>query len=714
MHLFKKKKEKKGRGMTTGGEAPGAASRKEEIPKFGQQNFTSSPAILTAGKTQPSTTNNNFNSNLSSHSKASKENNLKNQEKEINKTNEETNNGEEGEEGIGEEDEIAVICRVQAICQFKPEDQITEEVGEVQWLAFEQGDIIDVVEQDESGWWEGLLNGVWGIFPGSFVQVIEIYENEEDLESEMIVNQEIMEENSPFLIGKPEIQISDEERGEEEEGEWEEEKIQLDTKENQNSRGIAAFDASGGSQAPQTPTKREEEALIGRLKQKIKAKEEEYDELYEKYYQTNEQLLEITEIYEETKQQLDLLLEKRSADSEYSFHIEKLANQLETTKKQAAQQANELEKRNNEVAELKERLNRETQEKNQLKNEKGTLEKLLENKLKENQHLKEKMNETNSASEQLLFEKEKNENLENQISQLQNEKIQMNKELLLLREQIEKLFIGNQSDVQMTALQVQLDNALNELKKKDQFLTEKQSFIDKVNSENRALFERCKNLENLVLQKENLVENLENKIETMNSAAQRAPLASQLSQPSGNVTPLPVHASSQLKSKTYQSSSDSHLTLSIPANPQRNPEVISKLATQNTVRALPVPGNRKLPAPPVQAAPPSSPVYSDEPSHDVPPTDLAGGRGTPRGGRPPIRSRGAPLRGVPRGSPTPVTQNSPARKLLTPPRDPDAPVAAGAARKHYPRGSVPSPRGQVRPGRPQLPPPQHGTPTQPE
>lgn len=43
-----------------------------------------------------------------------------------------------------------------------------------QFLQFAQGTVIDVLEQDESGWWEGMCDGLLGIFPGGFVEVFEL------------------------------------------------------------------------------------------------------------------------------------------------------------------------------------------------------------------------------------------------------------------------------------------------------------------------------------------------------------------------------------------------------------------------------------------------------------------------------------------------------------------------------------------------------------
>jgi hypothetical protein len=40
-------------------------------------------------------------------------------------------------------------------------------------LGFKTGDVIDILQKNESGWWTGQLNGTLGYFPSNFVQLIE-------------------------------------------------------------------------------------------------------------------------------------------------------------------------------------------------------------------------------------------------------------------------------------------------------------------------------------------------------------------------------------------------------------------------------------------------------------------------------------------------------------------------------------------------------------
>jgi hypothetical protein len=71
-------------------------------------------------------------------------------------------------------EDFRIICRAEAICEYHPGD--TNMYEEIRFLQFDRGAIIDVLEQDESGWWEGILDGIIGVFPGSYVKVIEVYD----------------------------------------------------------------------------------------------------------------------------------------------------------------------------------------------------------------------------------------------------------------------------------------------------------------------------------------------------------------------------------------------------------------------------------------------------------------------------------------------------------------------------------------------------------
>eukprot|EP01102_Stenamoeba_stenopodia_P005592 TRINITY_DN16340_c0_g1_i1.p1 TRINITY_DN16340_c0_g1~~TRINITY_DN16340_c0_g1_i1.p1 ORF type:complete len:866 (-),score=259.34 TRINITY_DN16340_c0_g1_i1:114-2711(-) len=84
-----------------------------------------------------------------------------------------SNAGVEDDENMYVED-LHVLCRAVAICDYHPTD--VGNYDDIRFLEFEKGAVIDVLEQDASGWWEGILNGFIGVFPGSYVRVSEIFE----------------------------------------------------------------------------------------------------------------------------------------------------------------------------------------------------------------------------------------------------------------------------------------------------------------------------------------------------------------------------------------------------------------------------------------------------------------------------------------------------------------------------------------------------------
>jgi hypothetical protein len=64
------------------------------------------------------------------------------------------------------------ICRARVIASYTPQD-ITD--SSIQFLPLVKDEEVFVLEQDASGWWEGVCNGQKGVFPGSYVEVIEEY-----------------------------------------------------------------------------------------------------------------------------------------------------------------------------------------------------------------------------------------------------------------------------------------------------------------------------------------------------------------------------------------------------------------------------------------------------------------------------------------------------------------------------------------------------------
>eukprot|EP01088_Endostelium_zonatum_P015813 TRINITY_DN4028_c0_g1_i1.p1 TRINITY_DN4028_c0_g1~~TRINITY_DN4028_c0_g1_i1.p1 ORF type:complete len:419 (+),score=166.65 TRINITY_DN4028_c0_g1_i1:686-1942(+) len=65
----------------------------------------------------------------------------------------------------GTEDELGEGIKSIAMYDYDPEQD--DEIG------LKKGELVIVFERDESGWWTGECNGKYGLFPGSFVQIIE-------------------------------------------------------------------------------------------------------------------------------------------------------------------------------------------------------------------------------------------------------------------------------------------------------------------------------------------------------------------------------------------------------------------------------------------------------------------------------------------------------------------------------------------------------------
>jgi hypothetical protein len=65
----------------------------------------------------------------------------------------------------------------QAVCKVRATfDYVATESGE---LSIRKGDIINVIERDETGWWKGELKGLVGFFPSNFSEVLPATPSEE-------------------------------------------------------------------------------------------------------------------------------------------------------------------------------------------------------------------------------------------------------------------------------------------------------------------------------------------------------------------------------------------------------------------------------------------------------------------------------------------------------------------------------------------------------
>jgi len=56
------------------------------------------------------------------------------------------------------------VIYVRALYDYEADDRTS--------LSFHEGDVIQVITQLESGWWDGIINGVRGWFPSNYCQVI--------------------------------------------------------------------------------------------------------------------------------------------------------------------------------------------------------------------------------------------------------------------------------------------------------------------------------------------------------------------------------------------------------------------------------------------------------------------------------------------------------------------------------------------------------------
>lgn len=81
------------------------------------------------------------------------------------------------------------VMWVRALYDYEADDRTS--------LSFHEGDIIQVITQLESGWWDGVINGVRGWFPSNYCQVIANPENllEERQQAENGGDDELEEED---------------------------------------------------------------------------------------------------------------------------------------------------------------------------------------------------------------------------------------------------------------------------------------------------------------------------------------------------------------------------------------------------------------------------------------------------------------------------------------------------------------------------------------
>jgi son of sevenless-like protein len=92
------------------------------------------------------------------------------------------------------------VMYVRALYDYEADDRTS--------LSFHEGDVIQVITQLESGWWDGVINGVRGWFPSNYCQVIA--SPEDLLESKQNGMREV-EDEEPYEEEEEEFEDQDEE-----------------------------------------------------------------------------------------------------------------------------------------------------------------------------------------------------------------------------------------------------------------------------------------------------------------------------------------------------------------------------------------------------------------------------------------------------------------------------------------------------------------------
>lgn len=97
---------------------------------------------------------------------------------------------------------------VRALYDYEADDRTS--------LSFHEGDIIQVITRLESGWWDGVINGVRGWFPSNYCQIItsqdELPELEEGADLERMDDE--IDEQDPYDDGLDDDDVSDHDDGE--------------------------------------------------------------------------------------------------------------------------------------------------------------------------------------------------------------------------------------------------------------------------------------------------------------------------------------------------------------------------------------------------------------------------------------------------------------------------------------------------------------------
>lgn len=86
----------------------------------------------------------------------------------------------------------AVFCR--ALYDYESRDASS--------LSFRKGDVIEVLTQLDSGWWDGLLNDERGWFPSNYVAPVSEQEVEQELRA-VRMSSELLESSRSEVTGPP-------------------------------------------------------------------------------------------------------------------------------------------------------------------------------------------------------------------------------------------------------------------------------------------------------------------------------------------------------------------------------------------------------------------------------------------------------------------------------------------------------------------------------
>jgi son of sevenless-like protein len=101
------------------------------------------------------------------------------------------------------------VMYVRALYDYEADDRTS--------LSFHEGDIIQVITQLESGWWDGVINGVRGWFPSNYCQVIsspeDVSENKQNGSRPDLLDEDLEEEEeAEDFEDQYEEEVSDSER----------------------------------------------------------------------------------------------------------------------------------------------------------------------------------------------------------------------------------------------------------------------------------------------------------------------------------------------------------------------------------------------------------------------------------------------------------------------------------------------------------------------